>query len=122
MKNKIIIEDYWKAVNNRDWDTFEKLVSDDIIYTLPQTRERVTGLMAFRELNETYPGNWTLSLTDLIVDDYQAVSKISFINDNEEETGISFFEIYNSKIVRITEYWPVPYDPPKRNCKHIEKY
>lgn len=117
-----IIEKYWKAANDRDWETFESLLFENIIYELPQTREKVCGSAAFREFNSTYPGNWTLSIVRLVVDELQAVSEISFLDKNEEQIGISFFEIKNGLIHRIVEYWPSPYDPPVRESKFVEKY
>ena len=73
---KKIIEKYWKAANARDWETFESLLHKDIVYEIPQTRERIRGRTAFREFNASYPGNWTLEIARLVVDEHQAVSQI----------------------------------------------
>lgn len=118
-----IILAYWKAVNNRDWKTFEKLVSENIVYVLPQSRERVQGRKAFREFNETYPGEWTLSVVRLVVNEEGlGATQISFYSGGEEQTGISFFDIGGGLITRITEYWPSPYQPPARNSNFVESY
>ena len=118
-----MITDYWEALNNRDWETFEKLVSENIVYDLPQTRERIQGRRAFREFNETFPGEWTISIVRLVVDEEGlAASQISFIAGGEEQTGISFFEIKQGEIQRITEFWPTAYEPPARNTKEVERY
>ena len=121
-ESKTIIENYWEAANNRDWKTFESFLSEHLVYELPQTRERIRGRSAFREFNQTYPGNWTLMVVRLVVEEDRAVSQISFFDNDEEQTGISFFEIQNGLIHRIIEYWPSPYDPPFRNAKSIERY
>ncbi len=120
--HKKIIKEYWKAANDRDWDTFESLLHKDIVYEIPQTRERIRGRIAFREFNVSYPGNWTLEIVRLVVDEYQAVSQIVFRVNDEEQSGISFFEIKNGLIHRIVEFWPVPYDPPVRQFHSIERY
>ncbi len=119
---KTCIERYWKAANDRDWITFESLLHEDIVYELPQTRERIRGRRAFSEFNKTYPGKWTLSIERLVVEDSQAVSQIVFRLNDEEQSGISFFEFKGSLIFRIVEYWPDPYAPPKRLSNTIEKY
>ncbi len=119
---RAIIEKYWKAVNGRDWSTFEVLIDENILYDLPQTRERTHGRKAFREFNQNYPGDWNLSIVNLVTDEYQAVSTISFKDNGEEQTGISFFEIKNGLIRKIVEYWPSPYDPPSRDSDDIERY
>lgn len=120
--SRTIIEKYWKAANDRDWGTFKALLHENIVYELPQTRERIRGRLAFTEFNATYPGDWTLSIVRLISDEFQAVSQIAFRSKNEEEIGISFFEIQNGLIHRIVEFWPSSYDPPARNSNSIERY
>ena len=120
--HKKIIEKYWKAANARDWETFESLLHKDIVYEIPQTRERIRGRTAFREFNASYPGNWTLEIVRLVVDEHQAVSQIAFRVDDEEQSGISFFEIKDGLIHRIVEFWPDPYDPPVRQFDAIERY
>ena len=45
----------------RDWDAWEALMSPDVVYEIPQSRERIRGRAAYREFNETFPGDWHLS-------------------------------------------------------------
>ena len=120
--HKKIIEKYWKAANDRDWVIFESLLHEDIVYEIPQTRERIRGRAAFSEFNATYPGDWTLKIVRLVVDESQAVSQIVFRVNDEEQSGISFFEFKNGLIHRIVEFWPTPYDPPVRQSNSIEQY
>jgi hypothetical protein len=117
-----IINKYWNAVNDRDWSTFMDLVAEDIIYVLPQTREKIHGRLALKSFNETYPGNWTLSVTSLVSSENQAASIIAFVDNAEEQIGISFFELQDGLIQSITEYWPSPYQPPTRNFEDIERF
>ena len=120
---KDIIRKYWKSVDNRDWTTFERLISENIVYDLPQTRERIRGRRALREFNETYPGDWSLSIVRLVVDEEGlGVSQIAFENGGEEQTGVSFFELHGGLIQRITEFWPTPYEPPARYTNLFERY
>ncbi|MGV7222757.1 MAG: nuclear transport factor 2 family protein [Nitrospinales bacterium] len=117
-----IIGKYWNAVNDRDWLTFMDLLAEDITYVLPQTREKIQGRLAFKSFNETYPGNWTLSVTTLVSGENQAASIIAFVDNEEEQIGISFFELKDGLIQSITEYWPTPYQPPTRNFEYIERF
>ena len=117
-----IIEEYWKAANDRDWETFESLLHEDIVYEIPQTKERIRGRVAFREFNATYPGDWTLKVVSLVADESQVVSQIVFQINDEEQSAISFFEFKNELIIRIVEFWPEPYDPPTRQTDSVERY
>ena len=101
MQTKEIVESYWNAINNRDWNTYERLISEDILYQLPQTREQTRGKKACRAFNETYPGNWTLSVVDLISDGDRVVSKISFVDSGKEQTAISFFKLKNGLLALL---------------------
>jgi ketosteroid isomerase-like protein len=116
------IERYWTAVNARDWDVFASLLHETCIYEIPQTRERVRGREAITEFNATFPGDWTLELERAVTDEAQAVSQIVFRLNGEEQQAITFFDFEDGQIRRITEYWPEPYDPPRRMTDVVERY
>jgi len=119
--SKDLVRRYWETAIARDWIAFAELLHEDIVYDVPQTRERVCGRSAYVEFNETYPGDWTLEIDALVADDDQAVSRVSFAVNGEVETGISFFEIRDGLIFRVRDYWPMPYEPPLRATRRIER-
>src|SRR5437899_4982913 len=109
-----IVEQYWRAAQKRDWPDFGGLLHEDVVYDLPQTRERIRGRAAYIEFNRTYPGNWSLALESVLGDMDHAVSRVRFTIDGEEATGITFFDFKDGLIARITDYWPEPYTAPAR--------
>lgn len=114
---------YWQAANDREWQTFAELLAEQIVYEVPQTRERVRGRANYVEFNRTWPGLWRADIQQLVADDHQAVSVIAFHVDGTTETGISVFDFDgDGRIARITDHWPVPYAPPARACDCIERY
>jgi hypothetical protein len=38
-----VVAEYWAAVQARDWGAFSALLAEDVVYEVPQTRERVSG-------------------------------------------------------------------------------
>jgi len=116
------VQRYWALANARDWAGFGSLLGEDIVYEVPQTRERVRGRAAYVEFNSTWPGAWCARVDSVIAEDQKAVSVITFTVDGESMTGISFFELQDQLIVRITDYWPDPYEPPPRMTSVIERY
>lgn len=120
--NRQIVTAYWEAANARDWDAFAQLIHPDIVYEVPQTRERVHGRHNYVEFNRTYPGEWQARLASLVADEQQAVSKVAFHVDGSECVGISFFEFRDGLVSRIVDYWPEPYDPPARMTACVERY
>lgn len=87
---KELVERYWQTANNRDWQAFGTLLHEDIVYEIPQTRERIRGRAAYIDFNTTYLGDWTLEIVRLVADQHHAVSQITFRVNNQEQTGISF--------------------------------
>lgn len=113
---------HWHAANQRDWHRFSAVLGADVVYEVPQTQERVRGSANYLEFFQTWPGNWRAEIVQLIADERAAVTTIEFISDQGRETGISFFEVSDGLITRITDYWPAPYDPPQRMTNRVERY
>lgn len=117
-----LVERYWQTTNARDWEAFGKTLHADVVYEIPQTRERVRGRAGFVDFYQTYPGDWTLELARLVADQNQAVSLTAFRANGQEQTEITIFEFKDGLISRIIDYWPEPYEPPKRASKFVERY
>jgi hypothetical protein len=100
----------------RDWDGWAALLSPDVVYEMPQTRERIRGRDRYLRFNVTYPGDWHLSPKVVIGDDARAVLWFDWrIGDDESGQAQVFLEFDgNGLITRVTDFWPEPYDPPER--------
>ncbi len=117
-----LISRYYQSLNAKDWAGFRATLSPDVVYEVPQTRERVRGLEAYIDFNTTYPGDWTLEVVRIIADETGASGQIRFLVDGQELTGISFFEIEDGLITHILDFWPEPYEPPTRHSRFVERY
>jgi len=49
---------YIETMEARDWEAWTALLAEDVVYEMPQTRERVTRRDALLRLNQEYPGDW----------------------------------------------------------------
>jgi hypothetical protein len=120
-----IVHAYWAAANDRKWDVFEALLDENVVYEGPQTRERVRGSAEYVRFNvEGFPGNWHLVVVRIVGDGLNAASWIDFTNaDGSKQPGLCFFELTDEgKIVRITDFWPDPYDLPAQRANLVERY
>jgi ketosteroid isomerase-like protein len=118
-----LVRDYWAACEARDWAAFGALLADDVVYELPQTRERVRGREAYVRFNREYPGDWHLTVERVVGEGRHAVTWTRFRVDGGEETGLCFFELDDAgRIARIADFWPVPYDPPPGREHLVERY
>jgi hypothetical protein len=118
-----VITRYWTACEARDWATFGELLAPDVVYELPQTRERIRGRETYIEFNTTYPGDWHLDIVRVIGADQHAVSWTNFKVDGGEHPGLCFFDLDSTGLIRhITDFWPEPYEPPAGRDHLTERY
>ena len=104
---------YWATIEARDWDAFAQLLADDVVYELPQTRERIRGRDAYVQFNREYPGDWHLTVERLTGSGAHAATWTSFVVNGQVETGLAFLDLDDhGRIAHITDFWPQPYDPP----------
>lgn len=122
MNAQNVVERYWQLANARDWVGFGELLSPDVVYDMPQTRERLIGRDNYLGFNRTYPGQWRAELLQVIAQDDRAVSVVAMHSNGGIETGITFFEFKEGLITRLTDHWPAPYEPPPRMTEVIERY
>ncbi|RKF23835.1 nuclear transport factor 2 family protein [Micromonospora globbae] len=114
---------YWDACEARDWERFAGLLADDIVYHLPQTRERIRGRDAFLRFNREYPGDWHISVTRVVGDGRRAASWVTCAVDGEHVPAVSFFDLDDDgRVSVVTEFWPEPYEPPPGREHLAERY
>jgi hypothetical protein len=120
-----VVAAYWTAANDRNWAAFGELLAEDVVYEGPQTRERVRGRTNYVRFNvEGFPGEWRLDVVRIVGEGLHASSWIQFTNaDGTMQPGLCFFDLQNDgHIVRITDFWPDPYDLPASRAHLVETY
>ncbi len=116
------VHSFWQLANQRQWPKFAKLLHPNVVYMVPQTRERVRGREGFVDFFATWPGDWAVQVDIQIADDRQAVTTFQFIDEHGTQTGITFFELSEGLISKIVDYWPTAYEPPPRVSAYVERY
>jgi ketosteroid isomerase-like protein len=118
------IEAYWAAAEARDWDAFGQLLADDVVYEVPQTRERVRGRDAYVRFNaEGFPGAWHIEVERIVGDGRRAASWIEVAGADGRQPGLCFFELDETGLIaRIHDFWPDPYEPPAGRAHLIERF
>jgi ketosteroid isomerase-like protein len=112
-----------ESLDARDWDRWLTLLDPDVVYEIPQSRERIRGRDAYLEFNRTFPGEWHLEPLVVIGDADRAVVWFRWTDVGEGGDAQVFFEFGDDgRITRVTDFWPEPYDPPKRVVDTIERY
>ncbi|MGW0968023.1 nuclear transport factor 2 family protein [Streptomyces sp. NPDC002516] len=117
------VERYWAAADARDWEAFADLLAEDVVYTLPQTRERISGRERYVEFNREYPGDWHVRTERVLAEPGQAVTWTLFTVGPEETHAITFFTAdERGRIATVTDFWPEPYEPPAGREHLTERY
>ncbi|MFG2464911.1 nuclear transport factor 2 family protein [Streptomyces canus] len=117
------VESFWTLAEARDWTGFADTLAEDVVYTLPQTRERISGRERYVEFNREYPADWHLRIERIVAEPGQVVSWTHFTVGLEEMYAISFFTGDESgRISVITDFWPEPYEPPAGRDHLTERY
>ncbi|MEW1692552.1 nuclear transport factor 2 family protein [Streptomyces sp. NPDC091265] len=119
------VESYWTAADLRDWDTFAATLADEVLYDLPQTRERIRGKERYVSFNREYPGEWRVRVERIVADpDGQQVAvRTLFTAGAQESHAIHFFAFDEAgRISEITDFWPEPYQPPAGREHLVERY
>lgn len=117
--NAMTARRFVELLEARDWDAWCALMTDDVVYDMPQTRERVRGRAPYLEFNRTYPGSWHLTPKVVLANEAHGVVWFDWTleDDGERESGDAqaFFDFDGQgRITRVTDFWPEPYDAPER--------
>jgi hypothetical protein len=107
-----LVELFILNLEARDWDAWARLLHPDVIYEIPQSRERIRGRDRYLTFNQEYPGDWHLRTKIIIADEYHGVAWFEWRLDDHADDAMAFFDFTDGLITRITDFWPEPYEPP----------
>ena len=115
--------DYVDRLENRDWPGLTALLADDLVYEMPQTRERITGRAGFLRFNIEYPGDWHLRLTRVLADGRSAALLLDVRAGTGQQDACVWLEVgATGLITRIVDYWPEPYEPPAGREHLVQRF
>ncbi len=117
-----LVERYWATMNSNDFWAIGELLHDGFVLDYPQSGERIRGRENNSRLNADYPssGPWHFTVDRLLVDGDRAVSDVNVRGAEIDTRVISFFEVRDGLIWRMSEYWPDPFDPPADRAHLVE--
>ncbi len=121
--NQDLVERFIRTLEAREWDAWGSLLHSDVVYVLPQTRERIRGRDRYLRFNREFPGEWHLSLKVAIADELNGVAWFSWrVGAGESEDAVAFFGFADGLITTVTDFWPEPYDPPVGRDHLVERW
>jgi ketosteroid isomerase-like protein len=107
-----LVASFADRLERRDWVGLAELLDDDVVYEVPQTRERIRGRDRYVQFNAEYPGDWHIEPRVVLGDDHDGSLLFEWELDGDSALAVAFFEIADGRITKITDFWPEPYEPP----------
>jgi ketosteroid isomerase-like protein len=105
--------EYVDRLERRDWTGLTALLAEDVVYEMPQSRERIRGRPAFLRFNIEYPGDWHLRVRRVVADGRLAALWLDVNVGTERQDACVWLELSESGLIsRVVDYWPEPYEPP----------
>ncbi|HEU5438762.1 MAG TPA: nuclear transport factor 2 family protein [Ktedonobacterales bacterium] len=118
-----LVERYWQTMNTNDWHAVGALLHDDFLLIWPQSGERIRGRANFSMMNTQYPaaGAWRFTVNRLIADEVGAASDVTVTDGARVDRAISFFDLRDGLIWRMTEFWPDPFEAAAWRAQLVER-
>jgi len=121
--NGDLVRDFITTLDNRDWEAWAALLHPEVIYEVPQTRERIRGRDRYLQFNQEYPGAWHLEVKVALADEEHGVAWFIWeVPGSEPAEAMAFFTFAEGVIATVTDFWPEPYDPPPGREHLVERW
>ena len=112
-----------ETLEARDWDAWYALLHPDVIYEIPQSRERIRGRDRYLQFNREFPGGWHLRPKRVVSDDTHAVVWFAWVvDDGPEEDAVVFLSVQIGLVTEVVDFWPEAYEPPPGREHLVERW
>ena len=115
-----IVQEFYRRMNNNDFQAAAELLSEDYILEWPQSSERIRGRDNFVAVNVEYPayGPWCFTINRIVASATEVVSDVSITDGTQTARAITFHTLQDGLIIKQVEFWPENYPAPE-NRKHL---
>lgn len=114
---------YVERCEARDWDGLSAVLAEDVVYVMPQTRERIPGRERFIRFNTEYPGDWHLAVNRIVAEGSRAAIWLDVTHGSERMDACVWLDLSAAGLItRITDFWPEAYEPPAGREHLAERY
>lgn len=118
-----LIERFLATLESRDWAGFATVLHADLIYEIPQSRERIRGRERYVQFNKEYPGDWHVTPTQILIDGDAGVARFEWrVGTAPVEEAFVFFSVRDGLLATLTDFWPESYDPPPGREHLVERW
>jgi hypothetical protein len=120
-ENRQILQDFWKLVQDQNWEAANELVHDEYVQEWPQSGERIRGKQNAMEINKNYPGFPKMTERRTLVCGDLAVQEVTLDYDGKTYDGVSIYEFKDGQLWKETDYFAEPFEAPAWRSQWVEK-
>ena len=115
-----IVQEFYRRMNNNEFQAAAELLSEDYILEWPQSGERIRGRENFVAVNVEYPasGPWHFTINRIVGNETDMVTDVSITDGTQTARAITFHTVQAGLIIKQVEFWPENYPAPE-NRKHL---
>jgi ketosteroid isomerase-like protein len=119
-----VVQSFYRSMEAREWAGVAALLAEDVVYEMPQTRERVTGRDAYLRFNQEYPADWHLEVHRVVAGpDGEVAVWVHALDHGRPVHNLAFLTLDGQGLIaRIADFWPDPYEPPAGRPPGVERY
>ncbi len=90
---RALVSAFASALEHRNWPAFGALLAPDVVYELPQTRERIRGRDMYVRFNAEYPGDWHVEPHIVLADNDNGCLLFRWTLDGKSSPGICVLRV-----------------------------
>jgi len=117
-----LVRGFMRSMEARDWVGLASVLDVDVVYELPQSRERILGRDRYLQFNQEFPGDWHLEPRVVLADEQHGSVLFDWRVGEEAAQGIVYFEFAGALITKVTDFWPDAYEPPPGREHLVERW
>ena len=116
------LERHWEASRAGDQDAEHEIYDDDAVVEYPQSGERVRGRHNVQALRSQHPARPSGFVVRRIVGGGELwVTEYVIAYDGRPINTVSIMEFQAGKVVRETQYFAEPFEPPAWRAHWVER-
>jgi ketosteroid isomerase-like protein len=123
MENQVILDRLYDHVwigEDPDFSVMDEVFADDAVLEYPQSGERVRGRANIRAVEESYPALPKVTIRRKVVVGDLGVVESDLDYQGKPYQEVSIFDFQDGKIVRLSQYFPEPFEAPESRARWVE--
>ena len=124
VENQVILDRLYDQVwlaESPDFNVMDEVFADDAVLEYPQSGERIRGRANVRAVEENYPGLPKVTVRRKVVAGDLGLVESDLDYQVKPYQSVSIFDFEDGKIVRLTQYFPEPFEAPESRTRWVER-